>query len=83
MDESPVFSPDGVQTARPTGQDDPYLPDGYDDDEIQEYTNRQENYVARRRIIITYLPEQEDEIKKLLGVDGELKVVYDFEEVGK
>lgn len=83
MDESPVFSPDGVQTARPAGQDDPYLPDGYNDDEIQEYTDRQESYVFRRRIIITYLPEQEDEIKKLLGVDGELKVVYDFDELGK
>jgi hypothetical protein len=81
----PVFRPEGV-TEGPEGAegtDDPYLPEGYDDSEIQEYTENQENYVVKRRVIITYLPEQEEEVAKLLNVKELTKVVYDYDELSK
>lgn len=78
----PVFTPQGVNTEVPQDGVDPYLPEGYDDSEIEEYVQNQENYVVKRRIIITYLPEQEPEVKALLGIDGDdMKVVYDLEEL--
>lgn len=78
----PVFSPDGVSNVVPQGGDDPYLPDGYDDSEIEEYVQNQENFVVKRRIIITYLPEQEPEVKALLGIKtNDMKVVYDIDEL--
>jgi len=78
----PQFTPEGVRTGEPD-ENDPYLPDKYDDDEIQQYTDNQENYVVKRRIIITYLPEQEKEVMRLLGVSGDAfdKVVYDIDEL--
>ncbi len=81
----PVFRPEGV-TEGPEGAEgtgDPYLPEGYDDSEIQEYTENQENYVVKRRVIITYLPEQEEEVAKLLNVKELTKVVYDYDELPK
>lgn len=84
-DAEPVYSPDGVKTEVPD-EDDPYLPDGYDDDEIKDYTDRQEDYVLKKRVIITYLPEFESTVAALLGLDPSLplaKVVYDIEELGK
>lgn len=84
-DAEPVYSPDGVKTEVPD-EDDPYLPDGYDDDEIKDYTDRQEDYVLKKRVIITYLPEYESTVASLLGLDPSLplaKVVYDIEELGK
>lgn len=78
----PIYHPDGVTTVAPTEKDDPYLPDGYDDSEIEEYTANQENYVVKRRVIITYLPEQEPQLKAMLGIEtDEMKVVYDIEEL--
>lgn len=60
---------------------DPYIPDKYDDDEISVYTNNSENYLIKQRVIITYLPEQEEEMKEILGVVGDIKIVYDFDEL--
>lgn len=81
--KEPVFNSGGVQNKEVTdGDDDPYLPEGYDDEEIDDYTKNQENYVAKRRVIITYLPEQESILKELLGLDSnEVKVVYDISEL--
>lgn len=78
----PTYAPDGVQTALPQGND-PYLPDKYDDHEIEEYTANSENYVVKRRIIITYLPEQEHELVRILGIQTDRleKVVYDVDEL--
>lgn len=77
----PVYNPEGVTTMMPGG-DDPYLPEKYDDNDIAEYTANQENFVVKRRVIITYLPEQEAELKAILGIDvGDIKVVYDIEEL--
>lgn len=83
-DTEPVYSPDGVKNETPE-EDDPYLPDGYDDDEIKEYTDRQEEFTVKKRVIITYLPEQESKLASLLGIDSTqpMKVVYDLEELGQ
>lgn len=77
----PVFSPNGVQNTIPQGGDDPFLPEGYDDSEIEGYTANQENYVVKRRVIITYLPEQEKDLAIGLHVEGIDKVVYDIDEL--
>ena len=79
----PVFSPNGVQNTIPQGGDDPFLPEGYDDSEIEEYTANQESYTVKKRVIITYMPEQEAELKALLGIEGDVKVVYDMDELKK
>lgn len=80
----PVYSPEGVSTTVNQPENDPYLPDGYDDEDIQQYTDRQEEYVIKRRVIITYLPEQEAKLKAILGIDTEdMKVVYDIDELEK
>ena len=78
----PVFTPDGVSTGVPQDGVDPYLPEGFDDADIEDYVANQENYVVKRRIIITYLPEQEPDLKALLGIKGnDMKVVYDIDEL--
>lgn len=81
-DPEPVYSPNGVKTVSPA-ENDPYLPEKYDDEEIQEYTDHQEEYVVKKRIIITYLPEQEQQLASMLGLDPSqsLKVLYDIEEL--
>lgn len=79
----PVFSPNGVQNTIPQGGDDPYLPEGYDDEDIEQYTANQESFTVKKRVIITYLPEQEADLAAILGVEGEMKVVYDFDELKK
>lgn len=77
----PQFSPNGVTNGVADGND-PYLPEGYDDSEIEDYTVNSENYVIKRRVIITYLPEQEPELKAMLGITAdEMKVVYDIDEL--
>ena len=78
----PAFTPNGVVNGTADGAD-PYLPEQYNDDEIKEYTDRQESYVVKKRIIITYLPEQERELMGKIGVSGEQfdKVVYDLDEL--
>lgn len=78
---SPVFTPEQVVNTGSPAENDPFLPDPYNDDEIQQYTDRQEDYVLKRRIIITYLPEQEAELAQRLGVQEIDKVVYDIEEL--
>lgn len=84
VEAEPVYSPDGVKTKSPD-DDDPYLPDGYDDEEIKDYTDRQEEYTIKKRVIITYLPEYESMLASILGLDPtqSLKVIYDVEELGK
>lgn len=78
----PVYSPSGVTNEAPS-ENDPYLPEGYDDDEIKEYTDRQEEFTVKKRVIITYLPEQEQMLASILGLDVSqpLKVLYDVEEL--
>lgn len=78
--QEPVFTPNGVMTGNAGGVD-PYLPEGYNDDEIQEYTDRQEEYVVKKRIIITYLPEKEQELADMLHLQEISKILYDLDEL--
>jgi len=76
----PAEAPAQPYTAPENDPDDPYLPDPYDEDMANEYAKNSEDYVVKRRIIITYLPEQEQELMKKIGIPGEGvdKVVYDI-----
>lgn len=56
-------------------------PEPYDDDMINEYSENADEYLARKRVLITYTAEQEDFMKQLLKEDKELKVVYTAEEI--
>lgn len=50
------------------------------EDELRQYSENADQFLMKRRVIITYKPEQEDEIKRLLGiVDDEIRVVYDLD----
>jgi len=56
-------------------------PEHYDEDLIKEYSENSDDYLASKRIIITYTTEEEEEyLKKLLNKDS-LKVVYKVEEI--
>lgn len=76
----PAFTPNGVVNGTAGGAD-PYLPDQYNDDEIKEYTDRQEEFTVKKRIIITYLPEQEADLMQKIHVGAIDKVVYDIDEL--
>lgn len=76
----PQFTPNGVTTGV-ADENDPYLPDTYDDAEIQEYIDKQEEFVVKKRIIITYLPEQEQALADFLHIEKIDKVVYDLDEI--
>lgn len=58
-----------------------FTPDPYNDDEIETYTNNSDQYLAKKRVIITYADQDEDKLKSLLGVSDVLKVVYDISEL--
>lgn len=61
-----------------------FEPDPYTDDEIlKEYSEHEYDYLAKKRVIITYTDEQEHYIKKMLGLDEVKKVVYDASELIK
>lgn len=80
---SPVFTPEQVVNTDSPVDNDPYLPEPYDDDEIQQYTANQESFTVKKRVIITFLPEQEADLKAMLGISGDMKVVYDMDELNK
>lgn len=60
-----------------------FEPEGFDEEEFQEYEGSGEKLLVKRRVIITYVDEEEDRIKKLLGVDEIKKVVYDIKEINE
>lgn len=52
------------------------------DEELAEYTQHAEEFLAKKRVIITFRPEQEDEVQRMLGiVEERMRVVYDFDEL--
>lgn len=60
------------------GDDDEML----DKDKLKEYELNAERFLLKRRIIITYLPEQEKDIKNLLGItSGKIRVIYSLDEL--
>lgn len=58
-----------------------FTPEPYNEDEIAEYTKNGEVGLAKKRVIITYTDQQEELVKKLLGVEEVAKVVYDISEL--
>lgn len=51
-------------------------------EELEKYSDSADNFLMKRRIIITYMPEQEEEIKRMLGItDEKMRVVYDLDEL--
>ena len=62
--------------------DEDYVPEGYDEDMLKEYEEHSQEFLAKRRVMITYSPEDEGALCEYLGIDPEkLKVVYTFEEL--
>lgn len=58
-----------------------FEPNGYDKEVEEEFGSYGENFLAEKRVLINYTDETEEDLKKLLGVDGELKVRYEIEEI--
>ena len=58
-----------------------FTPDPYDDNEVEKYTQNSDNYLAKKRVIITYADEDEQKLANLLNIDAVLKVVYDISEL--
>ncbi len=56
-------------------------PDPYDDDMVEEYSEHADDFLARKRVIITYLEGEEEQfLKGLFNVDT-LKVLYKAEDL--
>lgn len=55
-------------------------PDLYDESEIQEYASHELEYLQKKRVIITYTDESEEQVKELLHCDH-LKILYTIEEL--
>lgn len=61
-----------------------FEPVSYTDDEtIKEYSEHENDYLAKRRVIITFTEEQESFVSRMLGLEEVKKVVYDASELMK
>lgn len=60
-----------------------FEPVPYNDNEIENFVRDDNELLARKRIIISYLLDDEEKIKNLLGLDEIKKVVYNAEELFK
>ena len=56
-------------------------PEPYDDEMIEEYANNAEDFLKAKRIIITYVGEEQEEYLKKILNQNELKVSYTVEEL--
>lgn len=56
-------------------------PEPYDKELEAEYSGREQEYLAKKRVIINYTDETEEKVKEMLGLDEISKVVYDVEEL--
>lgn len=68
----------------PYGGDDGYkeMQEPLSAEELRAYSDNGDDYLTKRRVIITYLPEQEDAVRQMLGIGDEtVKVVYDMKEL--
>lgn len=76
---------DVSSVSTPEQWDDPEpLEDIIPKDELDEYERKaDENILVKRRVILTYMPEQEGRVKKLFGLeDGdEMRIVYDIDDL--
>lgn len=58
-----------------------FEPEPYDEGVIKQYSDHEAEFLARKRIIITYEDNQVDDICSLLGLASLDKVVYTIEEL--
>lgn len=58
-----------------------YEPEGFDEVLIDEYSENENDYLARRRVIIKYEPEEAEALAQLLGLETIDKVTYRIEEL--
>lgn len=49
---------------------------------LKQYESNADDFLMKRRVIITFMPEQEETVKQMLGiVDEKMRVVYDLDEL--
>ena len=80
------FDAGGVEEFNP---DERYADEGFREDqeplskeELEVYTENADSFLKKKRIIITFLPEQEEDLKTMLGIEGKnVKVLYDITEL--
>lgn len=58
-----------------------FEPTPYNDEEIEAYSQNEERYLAKKRVIITFNDEDSPKIAKMLGIEEVDKVVYDIKEL--
>ena len=79
----------GLQPVQEDNWQPPVNDDGFQEyqeplskEELEKYESGADEFLLKRRVIITYMPEQEQEIRDLLGLaDDKMKVVYDINEL--
>lgn len=60
-----------------------FEPDGFDDELVNTYAEKEQEYLAKKRVIICYAEDEEELMKSLLGVSEISKVVYDIKDFKK
>lgn len=59
-----------------------YMPERYDEELVKQYSEKADDFLENKRIIITYRTEEETEfIKRLVKEEGDLGVVYKVADV--
>lgn len=59
-----------------------FEPEPYDDDMAEKYSERENEFLAKERVIITYAKEDVQKVAELLGIDEIKRVVYDINDLG-
>ena len=84
-----TFEPVNNETKEPVSNDYGYGDDGFREyqeplskEELESYSENADDFLVKRRVIITFMPEQEEDMKRLLGISTEtMKIVYDANEL--
>lgn len=58
-----------------------FSPEPFDDVNYEDFSEASQASLAKKRVIITFEPEEEEDVKELLGVEGDLKVIYQYQEL--
>lgn len=83
------FEPVSNSEEEPVGGEYGYGDEGFKEyqeplskEELESYTDNADDFLVKRRVIITFMPEQEEEVKRLLGISTDtMKIVYDVNEL--
>lgn len=58
-----------------------FEPEPYDEELVEQYSGNETEYLMKKRVIVTYKENQEEDVKQLLGLEEIDKVVYDIGEL--